>query len=105
MKGNFYRIVSPRAWRLGREFVWIGVGKAAAALGVIVGVRLLTELMEPSVYGQLSLGMTVVMLMHQVVLGPLSNGATRFYAPACEARTLYSHLSAVRSLMPFLAAV
>lgn len=93
------RFTSSRVRRLGREFIWISLGQAAAVLGAIVGVRLLTELMDPSTYGQLALGMTVATLVQQVVLGPLSNGAIRFYAPAREADALRGYLSAVGHLV------
>lgn len=92
-------ITSTRVQRLGREFTWIAVGKVATVLGAVVGVRLLTELLDPTIYGQLALGMTVATLIQQLVLGPLSNGATRFYAPAREAKALHRHISAVKTLL------
>jgi len=95
----FDRITSTRARRLGREFVWIGLGQAAAVLGAVVGVRILTDLLSREVYGQLALGMTVATLVNQSVLGPLTNAATRFFAPAREAGTLRSQIAAVRSLI------
>jgi len=93
--GWLRRITSERFQRLGREFFWISLGQAAAVLGGLVGVRILTELLEPAAFGQLALGMTVATLVHQVVLGPLGNGATRFYAPAREAGALHAYLAAV----------
>lgn len=67
-----------------------------AVLGSLVGVRLLTEFLDPGAYGELALGMTVATLVNQVVLGPLSNGATRFFAPAKEQGDLCCYLKAVR---------
>ena len=90
---------SERFWRLTREGLWIIFGQAAAVAGALVGVRLLTELMEPAAYGELALGMTVATLVNQVVLGPLGNGATRFYAPAAEAGDLRHYLTAVRRMV------
>lgn len=55
--------------------------------------------MEPAAYGELALGMTVATLVNQTVLGPLSNGATRFYAPAAEAGDLTGYLAAVRRMV------
>lgn len=92
-------LASSRFRRLSREFFWIVLGKVAAVGGAVVGVRILTELMEPTSYGQLALGMTVGTLVRLVVLGPLSNGATRFYAPAREAGALGVYFSAIRSLV------
>jgi O-antigen/teichoic acid export membrane protein len=90
---------SERFWRLCREGLWVTLGQAAAVAGGLVGVRLLTELMEPAAYGELALGMTVATLVNQAVLGPLGNGATRFYAPACEAGDLSGYLTAVRRMV------
>lgn len=89
------RLASRRFQRLGGEFLWIGLGQAVAVLGSMIGVRILTELLAPEAYGQLALGMTVSTLVQLVVLGPLGNGATRFYAPAQEAGALRAYLSVV----------
>lgn len=86
-----------RYLRLAREGTWIVIGQIMAVAGGLVGVRLLTELLSPAQYGELALGMTVAMLVNKTVMGPLSNGATRFYASANEANDLGCYLSAVRS--------
>ncbi len=85
--------------RLSKEGFWVVLGQAMAVLGVLVGVRLLTELLDPAAYGELALGMTVATLVNQTVLGPLSNGVTRFYAPAQEQGDLGGYLNAVRRLV------
>ena len=72
------------------------LGQALAVLGSLVGVRLLTELLDPAAYGELALGMTVAALVNQTIFGPLGNGVTRFYAPAVEKGDLGSYLNAVR---------
>ncbi len=91
-------LASRRIRRLSREFAWIGLGQAAAVIGTLWGVRLLTGLLAPETYGQLALGMTIATLVNQVVLGPLSCGATRFFAPSQEAGSLQGCLTAVRTL-------
>lgn len=88
-----------RLRRLSKEGAWIVLGQASAVLGTLASVRLLTELLDPAAYGELALGMTVASLVNQTVLGPLSNGITRFYAPAQERGDLGSYLSAVRGLV------
>lgn len=85
--------------RLGRELLWIILGQVGAVVGAIVGVRLLTELLSPTAYGELTLGMTLAILVQQTILGPLGNGVTRFYAPAVEQDDLGGYLNAVRRLM------
>jgi O-antigen/teichoic acid export membrane protein len=93
------RFASARFRRLGREFVWIGLGQAVAVLGAMVGVRILTGVLPPEAYGKLALGLTAATFVNQTILGPLGSGATRFFAPAREAGTLRSYLAAVRSLL------
>lgn len=93
------QFTSSRFRRLGQEFIWIGLGQATAVVGSLVGVRLITELLEPAAYGELALGMTVATLVNQVVLGPLGNGVIRFYAPAQEKGDLGGYLNVVRRLV------
>jgi O-antigen/teichoic acid export membrane protein len=88
-----------RLRRLSREGAWIVVGQAAAVLGALAGVRLLTELLPPAAYGELALGLTVAALVNQTLLGPLANGVTRFYAPAQQQGELDGYLRAVRRLV------
>lgn len=90
---------SERFRRLSKEGFWIVLGQASAVIGALVGVRLLTELLNPAAYGELALGMTVATLVNQTVLGPLGNGVTRFYAPAMEQGDLSGYLNAVRRLV------
>jgi len=92
-------LTSSRFRRLSREFIWIGLGQAAAVLGALVGVRVLTAILPPEAYGRLALGMTVAAFVNQTVLGPLSGAATRFFAPACEAGMLGGYFAAVKSLL------
>lgn len=93
------KFTSKQFQRLGREFFWIGLGQALATLGSLVGVRLLTGVLSPDVYGELALGMTLATLVNQVVLGPLSGAALRFFAPAREASELDPFLAALRRLL------
>lgn len=92
-------IRSGRFRRLSKEGFWIVLGQAMAVLGSLVGVRLLTELLNPVAYGELALGMTLATLVNQTVLGPLGNGVIRFYAPAVERGDLGGYFNAVRRLV------
>lgn len=91
-----------RLQRLGKELAWITLGNAAAMLGALVGIRVLTEFLDPGAYGQLALGLTLATLVNQTVMGPLTNGAARFYAPAVQTDDLGGYLKVVRRLV-FLA--
>lgn len=90
---------SERFRRLSKEGLWIILGQAMAVLGSLVGVRIMTGLMEPAAYGDLALGMTIATLVNQTLLGPLENGVIRFYAPAQELGELSGYFKTVRQLV------
>ena len=92
-------INSERLRRLLKEGAWIVIGQATAVLGALVGIRLITELLDPAAYGELALGMTVATLVNQTILGPIGNGITRFYAPAVEQNAWGSYFKATRQLI------
>lgn len=90
---------SDRFRRLSKEAFWIASGQIMAVVGSLVGVRLITGLLDPSEYGDLALGMTFAILINQIVFGPLSNGIIRFYAPSLEQGYLCEYLNAARRLL------
>lgn len=88
-----------RYCRLGKEAAWICLGQCLTVVGALVGVRLITGLLTPTDYGELTLGMTIATLVQVVALGPLGNGAARFYATAHELGELSIYINDVRSLV------
>ncbi len=84
--------------RIGMEALAVGTGQVAAAIGSVVGVRVLTEAMSPAAYGELALAMTMGSLGLQVLLAPLTTAALRQFAPAYEAGDLRGYLLAVQKL-------
>lgn len=88
-----------RFHKLGHEFFWVGFGQGLAALGGVVGVRLMTNVLNPTSYGELALGMTVTTLIQQLALGPLSGAFLRFFAPAQEANQISGYLQGVQVLL------
>lgn len=93
----------PRARRLAKEGSWIVVGQITSVLGAVVLVRVLTEYLDPTQYGQLALGLTVAGLVNRVVMGGVNNGISRYYSIAAEKQDLPSYLSASRRLMLYAA--
>ena len=78
------RAPSARRWRaLGKEASLVFTGQAAAGLGAIIGVRILTGLLPPAVFGQFALSLTVVMILQYCYAGT-SAAAMRFFVPAVE---------------------
>ena len=90
---------SERFSRLSKEGFWIILGQALTLLGSVVGVRVLTGMLNPAAYGELALAVTVATLVGQTIFGPLGNGVMRFYAPAVEHGDFPGYLSAVTQLV------
>ncbi len=91
-------MTTARLRQLAKEGFWVVTGQVLAAAGAVVGVRVLTELLPPKAYGELALGMTAATLLNQVVFGPLSNGASRFYAVAQEGQAISAYLGALKRM-------
>jgi len=84
----------PRLLRLGREIFWVGVGQFLSISGSMVGVRVLTHLLPPSVYGEMALALTVGTLMQQVFLGPSGNALVRYFSLAKDEGRMDCYLQA-----------
>ncbi len=83
-----------RRWRaLGGEACWVFVGLAAGGVGSIVGVRILTGLLPPAVFGEYALSLTVVAILQYCYAGT-SAAAMRFFVPAVEKRQAEEYLRA-----------
>lgn len=81
-----------------KEGSWILIGQAILLLGSLMGVKVMTGMLPTTEYGELALGMTMVSFANTVLLGPLVNGISRFYAPAQEQNDLGSYFNSVRRL-------
>lgn len=88
-----------RRCRLAKEGSWIIVGQIVSVLGSLVLVRVLTEYLDPTQYGQLALGLTVAGLINQLVMGGFIASIGRFYSIAAEKQDLRNYLRASRRLM------
>jgi len=98
--GNFLSsFISKRSQRIGKEIIVIGLGQAMAMVGGLVGVRILTELLNPKNYGQLALAMTMVAFTNKAVFGPISGGAMRYYASAAESRDANKYIDALKGII------
>ncbi|QOJ33616.1 MAG: lipopolysaccharide biosynthesis protein [Nitrospira sp.] len=75
-----------------RDGVWVAAGQLVAALGVLVGVRLQTEVIPPDVYGQVALYSGVSTLILSVTCVPYWRGASLFWGEAVS-QGLEEHFS------------
>lgn len=66
------------------ETVWLGLGRALAALGAIASIRILTDVLPPAAYGDLMLGMSGAMLAQALLFSPISTTLQRFYSASLE---------------------
>lgn len=99
MLKGLYRASAGRGHGVLREGLWVLIGQAAATVGALVNVRIMTELLSPVEYGHLALGLTIATLVNQIAYGPLGNGITRFYSPAAESGRLRSYSRANADLV------
>lgn len=90
--------------KLVEESAWVSVGQALNIAGVLCLVYTLTNNLSAEQYGQLGLGLTVVSLINQVVMGGVTASIVRFYNIADEKDELRAYVSASFSLL-FKAAI
>lgn len=93
------KIEPTRLKRLAKEGTWIVAGQIVTVAGMLALVRILTEYLAPTEYGQLALGLTVAGLLNQVIFGGINNGIARYYAVAAEADDLNGYLRDARNLL------
>ena len=91
-----------RIAKLTREFGWVAAGQGLAMVGSLVGVKVLTGILPPAVYGQLALAMTIAMLVNQVVAGPIAQASLRFLSAARETGAFRPYAKALRQLSIWL---
>ena len=88
--------------RLTREFMWVVVGQAAALIGGIVGIKLLTSSLGTKGYGELALGQTIALLFNQVLFGPIAQSFYRFFSVFRERKQLSGLFFFLRKLFLWL---
>ena len=90
-----------RYFHLFKEGGWIASGQISSVLGSLVLVRVLTERLAPTEYGQLALGLTIAGLVNATVMGGVNNGIGRYYSIAAEKQDLPNYLRASSRLMVY----
>ena len=79
------KAVLDRYRRIAAETAWVFAGQGASALATLAGLRLITEMVPPAVYGAVALALGAVALAHGVAVGPLMQAVLRFYPDAAQA--------------------
>lgn len=78
---------------------WVAGGQVFAALGTLLGIKLLTSMLSPSSYGEVALAITVSGVINLFLFGPLSQAAMRFYAICSEQGSLSEYGFVVRKFV------
>ena len=65
--------------RFRSEALWVAAGQALTAIGTLLGVRLLTQVLPPAQFGVVSLALGAAVLAGNLVAGPLTQAAIHFY--------------------------
>jgi O-antigen/teichoic acid export membrane protein len=80
------------------EVLWVAAGYGLAALGSVASVRLLTNMLEPRIYGQVALVLSLAALAQQIGFAPVAQAATRFFAPSAATGELQAYLAGCRRI-------
>jgi O-antigen/teichoic acid export membrane protein len=86
-----------RRSRLFGEAIYVLAGQALAAIGAIVGIRMLTSTVEPEIYGQIIIWSTAVTIFQQCVFGPLAVACQRFFSASLEIGQSRQYLRSIYS--------
>lgn len=96
---NFYKTNKKRLHRLSKEGFWIIFGQILSILGGLVLLRVLTNQLEPSEFGDFSLSLTIAGLVSLVFFGGINNGISRYYSLANEKNDLLGYINASTRLI------
>jgi len=88
-----------RIKKLFKESVWVLASQIIIVIGSLLLVRVLTEYLEPSEYGRLSLSLTIALLINQSIMSGITAGITRFYSISVEKQNLKEYLWVSRRLV------
>lgn len=92
-----------RLRRLVTENLWLVTGALISVVGSLALVRVLTQYLSPSQYGELALALTVANLINQVVMCGLISGIGRFYSIAKDHADLQGYLAQSYELLKYAA--
>lgn len=93
------RIRSQAAGRFAREFSWIGAGHLVTIVVRLAGFRILTELIEPAVFGVVGLTIAMAILARNVFCAPILEASWRFYADAAGEGRIADHRTLLAGLL------
>lgn len=92
---DLIRILREKIRVLKSEAIWVLMGQIGLALGVILGVKILTHVLTPSEFGRLNLANTISLFVGTNLFGPLGQGLMRYWSISFEKGEInqFIHLS------------
>lgn len=90
-----------RLKRISKEAIWIIFGNFATFAGSLFLIKILTEKLTPSQYGELTLALTFNVLASLVLFSGITSGLNRFFAVACSQKDLKGYLKASKKLVGY----
>lgn len=81
--------------------IWIIFGQISSVIGSLILLRIITDNLDPSEYGEISLVLTSSGFVNQVLMGGVIIGVGRFYPIAVEKSNLICYVSSVMRIMAF----
>lgn len=95
-----------RRTRLAREGAWASGSTALAAIGYLIGMRLVTQVVAPEVLGSVTLLLGMIPLLRGAFCAPVMQGVLRFYPESAQQGEVWRlRRAAKRLLIPASAAV
>ena len=88
-----------KIFRLIKEGGWIISGQMATITGALVSVRMLTEYLSPDQYGHFALGLSIAVMVNQLIFGGISNGIGRYFSIANDNRDIKGYINASFNLI------
>jgi O-antigen/teichoic acid export membrane protein len=73
------KITRDRLFRVGSEAIWVLAGQVGIAVGALIGVKILTNLLTPYEFGRVSIASTIIILIGSNLFGPLGQGLMRYW--------------------------
>lgn len=74
------KLLRDRFHSLRREMAWILTGQFFGFVGGFIGIKILTNMLGPTGYGQLALGLTIAGLLNTYAYGPVANVVARYFS-------------------------
>lgn len=62
-----------------KEALWVFLGQLLVAVISLIGLRLITEITNPTIYGEVTLWLGIIVLLKNIFVQPVSNYQLRYY--------------------------